>query len=314
MPLFNLARNNTKRINFSHFRNEKELQTVVEKNLETMFGARFVATEFSTGAKHAGRIDSLALDENDNPVIIEYKVVESSDLVNQSLFYLSWLDDHRADFELAARKQLSDKIEIDWDKIRVICIAPGFKKYDLHAVGMMGANIELWQYQLYDGDLLNFEKVFPKDYSNSMGSMNKRNSSKNPIMVEAGKKAAETRRTATHTFEQHLVGKDNSIVEMVNAIRDYCTGLAEAVEEAPKKFYIAYRVSQNFVCVEVQKKKVTLFLKLDPKTSGKLPPNARDVSNIGHFGTGDFELTLNSMKDVESAKDWIRRAFDEVGG
>lgn len=314
MPLFNLTKNGTKRINFLRFRNEKELQTVVEKNLETMFGARFVATEFSTGAKHAGRIDSLALDENDNPVIIEYKVVESSDLVNQSLFYLSWLDDHRADFELATRKRLGDEVEIDWDKIRVICIAPGFKKYDLHAVGMMGANIELWQYQLYDGNLINFEKVFPKDFSDSTGGSNKRIGPKNPVMVEAGRKAAETRRTATHTFEQHLAGKDSSIVEMVNAIRDYCTGLAEAVEEAPKKQYIAYRVSQNFVCVEVQKKKVTLFLKLDPKASGSLPANARDVSSIGHFGTGNFELTLNSMEDFEAAKDWIRRAFDEVGG
>lgn len=108
MPLFSLGPKLVKRLNLSRFRSEKELQALVEKNLDVMFGARFVATEFSTGAKHAGRIDSLALDENDNPVIIEYKAVESSDLVNQSLFYLSWIDDHREDFELAARKKLRD--------------------------------------------------------------------------------------------------------------------------------------------------------------------------------------------------------------
>jgi hypothetical protein len=132
---------------------------LVEKNLPEMFGARFVATEFSTGAKHSGRIDTLALDENDNPMIIEYKAIESSDLVNQSLFYLSWLDDHRGEFELSARKKLGDKIEFDWTKIRVICIAPGFKKYDMHAVGMMDANIELWQFRLHDGNILGIEKL-----------------------------------------------------------------------------------------------------------------------------------------------------------
>ena len=55
------------------------------------FKCRLVAMEFSTGAQHAGRIDTLALSEDNNPVIIEYKTVESSDLITQSLFYLAWI-------------------------------------------------------------------------------------------------------------------------------------------------------------------------------------------------------------------------------
>lgn len=80
---------------------EKALQQLVESNLDTVFKCRLVATEFSTGAQHAGRIDSLALSEDSNPVIIEYKVTESSDLVNQSLFYLAWIHDHRGDCQVA---------------------------------------------------------------------------------------------------------------------------------------------------------------------------------------------------------------------
>lgn len=71
-----------------NFALEKDLQSLIEKNLETVFNSRLVATEFSTCARHGGRIDSLALSEEDNPVIIEYKKAESSGLVNQSLFYL----------------------------------------------------------------------------------------------------------------------------------------------------------------------------------------------------------------------------------
>ena len=171
-----------------------------------MFGAKFLATEYSTGAKHAGRIDSLALDEDDNPVIIENKVVESSYLINQSLFYLSWLNDHEAEFEKLVTARLGAKAKVDWETVRVICIAPGFKEYDLHAVEMMGANIELWQFAYHDDEILNLEKIYPK--TDILRSNQPNEQFKNSVMVEAGRKAAETRKTAQHTFEQHLVGKD----------------------------------------------------------------------------------------------------------
>jgi RecB family endonuclease NucS len=78
----------------TNFRQEKEIQSLIERNLETVFNCRLVASEFPTGAEHSGRIDTLALSEDDNPVIIEYKKVESSELINQSLYYLSWIRDN----------------------------------------------------------------------------------------------------------------------------------------------------------------------------------------------------------------------------
>ncbi len=75
MPIFNRLGEQLTLIKQTKFTNEKELQSLVEKNLETIFNSRFVASEFSTGATHAGRIDSLALSEDNNPVIIEYKVI-----------------------------------------------------------------------------------------------------------------------------------------------------------------------------------------------------------------------------------------------
>lgn len=52
---------------------EKPLQTLIEANLDALLGIRFLATEYSTGKTHGGRIDSLGIDENDCPVILEYK-------------------------------------------------------------------------------------------------------------------------------------------------------------------------------------------------------------------------------------------------
>src|SRR5205085_2231754 len=150
---------------------------------------------FPTGAQHSGRIDTLALSEDNNPVIIEYKKTESSDLINQSLFYLYWIHDHRGDFEIAATKALG-KVEVDWSDIRVICIAPNYKKYDLHAVQVMGANIELWTYRLFKNSSFYLEEVFSKTVTTSEPG--------NSVKLTPGKKAALTRATGSYTFEQHL--------------------------------------------------------------------------------------------------------------
>lgn len=311
MAIFEIKDQKVKRIKPTEFRSEKELQKLVEENLEEFFNCRFVASEFSTGSLHSGRIDTLAISEENNPVVIEYKKVASSDLINQSLYYLHWITDHKGDFEIAVNKQLKDPIKIDWSDTRVICIAPEFKKYDLHAVQVMGSNIELWQYKLYENGIITIDEIFRK--SNITSNFHK-NGDKNPIMVEAGKKAAITRKTATYTFEEHLKKLNKSLVDIHNDLRDYIVSLDNSIEEVPKKNYIAYKTSQNFVCLESQKRKMVLFLKINPKELDKLPEQARDVTDIGHFGTGDLEFTVKDYNDFEEAKHYIKLSLNNIGG
>jgi len=73
MAIFLTTNNSAKQLKKQDFRNEKQLQTFVEENMENLFGIHFVASEFVTSKQHGGRIDSLGLDENNSPVIIEYK-------------------------------------------------------------------------------------------------------------------------------------------------------------------------------------------------------------------------------------------------
>src|SRR5205823_11246873 len=79
---------------------EKSLQDLIEHNLEAFLGVRFLVSEHITGKVHGGRIDTLGIDENDSPVIIEYKRSTSENVINQGLFYLDWLLDHQAEFQL----------------------------------------------------------------------------------------------------------------------------------------------------------------------------------------------------------------------
>lgn len=313
MAIFEIDKGKAKRVRLSDFKLEKDLQRLIEDNLETIFNCRLIATEFSTGNIHSGRIDTLAISEDNNPVIIEYKKVASSDLINQSLYYLHWIKDHKGDFQIAANKALGKDTEVDWSDIRVICLAPEYKKYDLHAVQVMGANIELWQYKTYENGILNIEEVYKRTASTS-NQTTEELIGKNPVMVEAGKKAALTRKTATYTLEEHLINIDNDILEIFNFIRDYIVSLDSSIEETPKKNYIAYKTSQNFVCLEVFKNKLRLYLKIDPSQISPFPKQARDVREIGHDGTGDFELTIKDLNDFEETKFLINEAYKSIGG
>ena len=311
MPLFHIDKDKLTTAKLINFNKEKEIQTLIEKNLEVVFNCKFIETEFSTGSEHAGRIDTLALSEDNNPVIIEYKKAASSELVNQSLYYLSWIKDHKGDFQIAVNKKFGKSVEIDWSDIRVICIAPEYKKFDLHAVRMMGANIELWQYKYYNTNTLYLEEIFKK--STVLISPETDTKNKNPVMVQAGKKAAQTRQTGTYSVEEHLQNCDEKVKKILQDLREYILNIDEAVEEMPKKFYIAYKASQNFVCIETKKSKIILFLKINPKEI-RIPDNGRDVSNIGHYGTGDLEITINNLEEMEKSKEYIKNSFENIGG
>lgn len=313
MPIFQRKEKTLQLIKPKKFTNEKELQDLIEQNLEEIFNCSFVATEYSTGPVHGGRIDTLALSEENSPIIIEYKVVESSQLVTQSLYYLSWMKDHKGDFEIAVQKAFpKEKTEVDWTDVRVICIAPDYKKYDLHAVKMMGSNIELWQYKYYDNDVLLLEEIFRKSTVQISGS-DEIDTQKNPVMVQAGKKAAITRATGVYTKEEHNRKIEEKKKELLIEIEDYISSIDESIEEVPKRKYIAYKVTQNFVCLQVQKLRIVLYLKVNPSDI-EIPKNGRDMTNLGHYGTGDLEIEIKTAADFEIAKVYIQQAFDNIGG
>ena len=305
MPLFTVAKTTLSPVDQTNFAKEKDLHALIERNLEPVFGCRFVATEFTTGAKHAGRIDTLALSEDHNPVIIEYKKVESSELINQSLYYLAWIQDHRGDFEIAARKSLGDKVEVDWSDIRVICLAPNYKKYDLHAVQVMGANLELWTYRLFKNGSLYLEEVFQKSLVTSPSGLPSGN------RLTAGQKAAISRKTGSYTIEQHFKDKPALMKELARSIQRFVLGLDPAVNEVPRKSFIAYKISQNFVAMRIRKASVRLYVKLDPKKVDVPKKLARDVTNIGHRA---FELSVRSQSDLELVKPLLELAYQKVGG
>lgn len=284
---------------------EKHLQSLIEAQMPTFLGVRFLATEYVTGKTHKGRIDSLGLDENGCPVIIEYKRYSNENVINQGLFYLDWLLDHRAEFQWLVMEKLGKDVaeQTDWSGTRLLCIAADFTRYDQHAVQQIPRNIELIRYKLFGDELLLLDLV----NSVSVDDATTAKADTGGSTASAKPKPAGKDKTA----EEQLSQAQPVIKELYAALSGYLLALGDDVQEKHLKLYVAFRRLKNFACVIPYKDKLLVMLKLDPDTVALEEGFSRDVRNIGTWGTGDLELCLRTMSDFERAKPLLDRSYDE---
>ncbi|WP_217201491.1 DUF5655 domain-containing protein [Streptomyces buecherae] len=269
---------------------EADVQGFVETHMETLLGVRFLASEYSTGPAHGGRIDSLGLDENGSPVIVEYKRGVDAGIINQGLFYLSWLMDHRAEFEHLVRARLGARAasQILWSSPRLICVAADFTRYDVHAVREHRRSIDLVRYRFFGSDLFGLETVA----SVSGGTQ----------VVRSARRRAVARGVAD--------AGSASMVELAGAVDEVLVGLGDGVHRVERKTYRAYQRLRNFACLcPPQRSKLLVYLKVDPKDVDLVPGFTRDVSGLGHHGTGDLEVRLRTPRDVERAQELFRASY-----
>ncbi|SDM78980.1 DUF5655 domain-containing protein [Maricaulis salignorans] len=282
---------------------EKSLQALIERNLETFLGVRFLASEFSTGREHGGRMDTLGIDENGCPVIIEYKRATNANVINQGLFYLDWLVTHRGDFEMLVLKNLGAEAAqaVEWSAPRLICIAGDFSKYDEHAIKQMNHNIELIRYMRFGDDLLMLEQVNAVSAPTNGAAAAQVMSS-----VSSGSRAGDK------TVSDYLAQADQELTDRFDALKEYLINLGDDVQVKALKKYFAFKRIKNFACVEVhtRTRNLLVYVKVDPDTIQLEKGFTRDVRKIGHFGTGDLEIVITSAADFERAKPLLDLSYE----
>lgn len=296
VKLFRIAGNTAKEIYGTASHLEKPLQSLIEVNLVSLLGIRFLATEYSTGKTHAGRIDTLGLDENDSPVIIEYKRSSHENIINQGLFYLDWLMDHQAEFKLLVLEKFGKPTAnaIDWTAPRLICIAADFTKYDSHAVQQMDRNIELLRYRQFGKELLLLELV-------------------NAVAAGApsGKKSRTGKSGGTDkSVAEWLADLTPTMREVFESLEGFLTSLGDDVQRKDLKLYVAFKRLRNFATVCFQKNNLVVFLHIDPDQVDLVEGFTRDVREIGHWGTGNVEVTLKNLTDLDKAKPLLLQAYE----
>ncbi len=270
---------------------EKSLQKLIEANLEKFLNIRFLSSEHSTGKTYGGRIDTLGIDENKSPVIIEYKRSISESVINQGLFYLTWLLDHKAEFELLVLKKFGkeESMNIEWQNARLLCIASDFTKYDQAAIEQIDRNIELIRYRRFENDLILFEQV-------------------NATTAQETPKMKGHYATVMELFDK--MGQKEK--ERYDELKTLILTLGDDIVENETKYYIAFKRLSNFACVEFHPNTgdILVFVKLDLKTTSFEKGFARNVTDIGHYGTGNVEIRVNDDEDVQKAFPLIRESYE----
>lgn len=272
---------------------EADVQSLIEAHMETMLGVTFLASEYVIDCVDGGRIDSLGIDENGAPVIVEYKRGTDAGVINQGLYYLSWLTRHRSAFDSLVRDRLGvpTAAQVLWSAPRLICVAGDFSRFDAHAVREHRRSIDLVRYRYYGSDHVSLETV----------------------VSVTGKSGAANRRTRRHAHmdaPQALQRQTGAMAELAVAADETLRGLGDGITRVQRKQYAAYQRLRNFACViPPQQTKLLVYLKADPKSVDLTPGFTRDVTGLGHHGTGDLEVQLRTERDLERAQDLFRLSY-----
>jgi predicted transport protein len=291
MAIFKVNNQKAQKLKVKKFKNEKELQKLFESNLEEILGIRFLASEFTTS--HGGRIDTLGLDEDGSPVIIEYKESEKDNVINQGLFYLDWLVDHQGDFEILVQKKLGQNVKVSWDAPRLILVAQSYNQYDKYAVNRISENIELKKYILYESDVLFIEDVvLPNE------------------KVQPKKKKVTDILYKEYTVEDHLKGKSDRTKELFRELQERILKLDDKINEEALKYYVAYELNRNFAEVVIQDKGLWVHVDINKAEVDDPKNKLVDVSEKGHWATGNLKMRVDTLEDIDYCMDIIKQSYE----
>ncbi len=119
--------------------------------------------------------------------------------------------------------------------------------------------------------------------------------------------------TATYqTISETLEQLGGELKDRLESLKAFLLALGDDVKVKTLKLYLAFKRIKNFACVEIrtQEKKLLIYAKLDPAAITLEDGFTRDVSNIGHYGTGDLEITIRNTDDFERAKPLLVQAYE----
>jgi predicted transport protein len=201
-------------------------------------------------------------------------------------------------------KKVAESIE--WGGTRLICIASDFNRYDEYAVQQINRNVELMRYRYFGDNLLLLELV---NAQTAETSTQKAGDNK-PVPVSGSKN-----KSSDKSQEERLAESSPELISLYSKICDYASGLGDEVQRKEVKLYTAFKRIKNFLCIVVlpQNKdpRLQVYLKLDPTEIGTEEPYSRDVTNIGHWATGNLELNVRSESDLERTFALIQKSYQE---
>jgi predicted transport protein len=296
MPIFKEENGKLKKLKLDSFSKEKTLQCLIEQNLLEVLDLHFLATEYST--TFGGRIDTIAVDSNGAPVIIEYKLNKNENVINQALSYLRWLKAQKVEFfEMLVikklGKELAEKLKIDWNNPRVICIAENYSKFDIDTVEVIPIRLELFRYRYYENGFLSLEAI---------------NTIEQPI-VKVEKVKEPISAESQIGLNDHLTKATPQIQQIFAELRSRILQIDEEIIEKVTQYYIAYRLSKNFAEIHIGKNQIKIFLRPvefnDPLKKAEKIPESYNWSM-------DRRVYVKNIDELDYVVNLVEQSYNDI--
>jgi len=233
---------------------------------------------------------------------LKYKKGSNYSVVDQGMSYLGLMLNNKAEFILEYNERCNASLkrnDVDWSQSKVIFISPSFTPFQLSAINFKDLPIELWEVKRYANNTVRFDQLRPMSATATIKTVSKKSE-----VVEA-----ISREVKAYTEEGHLKLAEPNIVELYGRFKDLVLGISPELTVRPMKKYVAFRSKTNITDAVVLKKSLKVFVNVrkgkldDPK---KL---ARDVSKVGHWGNGDYEIQVKSDQELEYLISLVRQSF-----
>lgn len=273
MPAFEINDKKARRIKQQDFVNERELHNLIDNNLLEIFGLRYIKDEHITD-KH-GRIETLAIDESNRPVVIEYKKTKETGQLTQANRYMTWIKQNPDSFELLTRKNISDfKGEIDFSNPRILCFAQEYSIDDKCLA--LSLKAELWKYRYYENNTLTIiREEEPEQLIKSKSGITK---------IEKIKRGSKP----SKTVDEHLKAASDELKDLFLTLNDKILDISSEVERYTTNAEIVYKTSFAFTYITIQRQKKRLKYQLrtendiinDPKNLTEKIPKSHGYGNI----------------------------------
>ncbi|RHJ92094.1 DUF5655 domain-containing protein [Parabacteroides bouchesdurhonensis] len=301
MKLFRYSKIKFTGLKEKSFKLEKDIQKIFENNIEQISGYQFIKSEFIV---KNNRLDTLAFDtENNSFVIIEYKRDRNYSVVDQGISYLNLMLEYKAEFIIEyneSQKKNLKRSDVDWSQSKVIFVAPSFTDFQRQSSNFKDLPIELWEIKQFDSDII---VINPIKKSQSAPSIKQVQNLENSTISKV------TKEIKVYTEDEHLKGKSDDIKELYDTFKTAILNISPDIETSFKKLYIAFKKDKNIADINIQQRGLKIWINLH---SGELddPKHlAKDVSTIGHWGNGDYELNVSNTHNLEYIMSLIKQAI-----
>lgn len=302
MQLYHQQKNTLSSLKEKPFKLEKDIQKIFETNLAQITGYKFVKSEFII---KNSRIDTLAFNEESKAfVIIEYKRERNDGIVDQGLSYLNLMLEYKGDFIVEYNESCNNNLkrtDVDWSQSKVLFVAPSFNNYQKQSSNFKDLPIELWEIKRFENDII---VVNPIKKSQSAPSFKQVQSNKQDSEISKVVKEIKV-----YSEEDLLNNKPDGVKELYEAYKMGILNLSTDIEVIPLKHYIAFKKGRNILDIEIQYKQLKLWINLKQGQLDDSKGLTRDVSNIGHYGNGDYELAISDTKNLEYIMSLIKQAL-----